>query len=130
LALLLFWGLTHWMNTNCVNSNMSKKLTYYNRLYDETITQPSRKGFLRMDKTLWTDWMHVPRLDKEPAAPIRASTAYKWWHLGRYPHLFRKVGGKLFIRTAGLFELDQKPRQRRTTNKRKQEGAGDWQGKR
>jgi hypothetical protein len=42
------------------------------------------------------NWIQVARLN-DVSAPIRTATAYKWHHLGRFPELFHRVGGKLFL---------------------------------
>jgi len=57
-------------------------------------------------------WIHVPALNKTPGSPIRTSTAYKWHHIGRFPELFRLVGGKLFLDLGRLYEMAEagKPR--------------------
>jgi len=48
----------------------------------------------------------------EAKLPIRASTLYKWSHLRRYPEIFRKLGGFLFVDTNALHKLieEGKPR--------------------
>ncbi|MCL6622875.1 MAG: hypothetical protein K6T55_12370 [Syntrophobacterales bacterium] len=48
----------------------------------------------------------------EAKLPIRASSLYKWHHLGRYPQIFRKLGGYLFVDLRELERLidAQKPR--------------------
>jgi hypothetical protein len=51
------------------------------------------------------NWIHVPQLDKTPGAPIRTSTAYKWHHVKRFPELFKRVGGKLFLDLGLLYEM-------------------------
>jgi len=51
------------------------------------------------------NWIHVARLNETPGSPIRTSTAYKWAHIRRFPEIFRRVGGKLFIDMDKLFEL-------------------------
>jgi hypothetical protein len=42
---------------------------------------------------------HLIRVSKanEANLPIRASTCYKWHSIGKYPEIFRKFGGFLFV---------------------------------
>lgn len=43
---------------------------------------------------------HLVRLcnvNKDPRIPFKASTLYKWRHLNRFPGLFLKVAGAVFI---------------------------------
>ena len=37
------------------------------------------------------------RLAKAEGLPLQKSTLYKWKHLGKYPQLFVKLGGALFV---------------------------------
>gem|GEM_PF-2089327 len=55
-----------------------------------------------MEKT--RNWIHVARLN-EVGAPIKTSTAYKWSHVKRFPELFKRVGGKLFLDLGRLYEM-------------------------
>lgn len=50
------------------------------------------------------DWIQVSKLKDVPKSerPIEASTAYKWHHIGSFPELFKRAGGKLFF-DRGLF---------------------------
>lgn len=29
--------------------------------------------------------------------PVTSSTLYKWWHIKKYPDIFVKIGGALFV---------------------------------
>jgi hypothetical protein len=40
---------------------------------------------------------NLVRLSKADFLPIMKSTLYKWKHLGKYPGLFIKLGGAVFI---------------------------------
>ncbi len=51
------------------------------------------------------EWVQVSKLDETPGSPIRTSTGYKWHHCKRFPELFRRVGGKLFLDMDKLFEM-------------------------
>jgi hypothetical protein len=37
------------------------------------------------------------RLSKADFLPLKISTLYKWKHLGKYPELFVKLGGAVFV---------------------------------
>ena len=37
------------------------------------------------------------RISKGDNLPLRKSTLYKWHHLRKYPRLFVKLGGALFV---------------------------------
>ena len=45
------------------------------------------------------------RLSKADSLPLCKSTLYKWKHLGKFPQLFVKLGGALFIDLNELEEL-------------------------
>jgi hypothetical protein len=45
------------------------------------------------------------RLSKADSLPLCKSTLYKWKHLGKFPKLFVKLGGALFIDLNELEEL-------------------------
>jgi len=53
------------------------------------------------------NWIHVARLNDTPGSPIRTSTAYKWFRLQKYPKVFKKIGGKLFIDLDELYALGE-----------------------
>ena len=40
---------------------------------------------------------NLVRVSKAISLPIARSTLYKWKHLGKFPQLFRKIGGMLFV---------------------------------
>ena len=44
--------------------------------------------------------------------PVRVSTLYKWKHLKKYPQLFIKVGGFLFVDVEALYKLFESGRQK------------------
>jgi hypothetical protein len=45
------------------------------------------------------------RLSKADSLPLRKSTLYKWKHLRKYPQLFVKLGGALFVDLNVLDEI-------------------------
>jgi hypothetical protein len=45
------------------------------------------------------------RLAKADSLPLCKSTLYKWKHLGKYPQLFVKLGGALFVDLNALEEV-------------------------
>jgi hypothetical protein len=45
------------------------------------------------------------RLSKWDGSVFKRSTLYKFKHLGKYPRLFVKIGGAVFIDTAVLSEI-------------------------
>lgn len=51
------------------------------------------------------DWVQVSKLDAMQTSPIKTSTAYKWHHIKRFPELFRRVGGKLFLDMEKLYRM-------------------------
>ncbi len=62
--------------------------------------------------------MNFIRVSKATDLPFRPSTLYKWAHLGRFPQIFSKVGGALFVdveKLESLFEdgRGKTPRPRR-----------------
>lgn len=50
------------------------------------------------------NWVQLSKLDVTPGCPIRTATAYKWVHCKRFPELFRRVGGKVFLDLDLLFK--------------------------
>lgn len=51
-------------------------------------------------------YVRVSQIKKLPfKLPFERSTLYKWHHLGRYPHLFKKLGGILLIDLEALRSL-------------------------
>jgi len=40
---------------------------------------------------------NLVRLSKADSLPLRKSTLYKWRHLGKFPQLFIKLGGAVFV---------------------------------
>lgn len=54
-------------------------------------------------------YVRVSKIKKLPfKLPLEPSTFYKWHHLGRYPHLFKKIGGILLIDLEALRSLIEK----------------------
>ena len=51
------------------------------------------------------NWVRVSDLSKTPGSPIKSATGYKWHHVGRFPEIFRRVGGKVFVDMDRLYEL-------------------------
>jgi hypothetical protein len=51
------------------------------------------------------NWVQVSKIDQTPGVPIATATAYKWNHLKRFPQLFHKIGGKLFLDLDRLYQL-------------------------
>jgi hypothetical protein len=45
------------------------------------------------------------RLSKADSLPLCKSTLYKWKHLGKFPQLFVKLGGALFVDLNALDEI-------------------------
>jgi hypothetical protein len=45
------------------------------------------------------------RLSKADSLPLCKSTLYKWKHLGKFPQLFVKLGGALFVDLNVLDEI-------------------------
>jgi hypothetical protein len=45
------------------------------------------------------------RLAKAEGLPLQKSTLYKWKHLGKYPQIFVKLGGALFVDLVALEKL-------------------------
>ncbi len=48
---------------------------------------------------------NLVRLAQADSLPLRKSTLYKWKHLGKFPQLFIKLGGALFIDLNALEEI-------------------------
>ncbi len=40
---------------------------------------------------------NLVRISEGNGLPLKKSTLYKWKHLGKYPRLFVKLGGALFV---------------------------------
>jgi hypothetical protein len=40
---------------------------------------------------------NLVRVAEGSSLPLKRSTLYKWKHLGKYPRLFVKLGGALFV---------------------------------
>lgn len=57
---------------------------------------------------------HLVRISKanEQGLPIKRSTLYKWKHIKKYPHLFIKLGGAVFVDLDKLNELLEAGRQK------------------
>ncbi|MGO8761917.1 MAG: hypothetical protein ACLP2P_08465 [Desulfobaccales bacterium] len=45
------------------------------------------------------------RISKADDLPFKKSTFYKWAHLRKYPQLFVKIGGALFVDLKALADL-------------------------
>jgi hypothetical protein len=45
------------------------------------------------------------RIAKASGLPFQKSTLYKWKHLGKYPQLFVKISGALFVDLKALADL-------------------------
>jgi hypothetical protein len=56
------------------------------------------------------------RLAKADALPLCKSTLYKWKHLGKFPQLFVKLGGALFVDLNVLDEIIEAGRLRARKN--------------
>jgi hypothetical protein len=50
--------------------------------------------------------IRVNKIDKSNS-PFARATYYKWFHLGKYPEIFRKFGGSLFVNLTELEKLIQ-----------------------
>jgi hypothetical protein len=48
---------------------------------------------------------NLVRLAHADSLPLRKSTLYKWKHLGKFPQLFVKLGGALFIDLNALDDI-------------------------
>lgn len=55
---------------------------------------------------------HLIRVAKAEKLPFAKSTLYKMHHLGRYPRLFVKLGGALFVDLNVLNEIIEEGRGR------------------
>jgi hypothetical protein len=56
------------------------------------------------------------RLAKADSLPLSKSTLYKWKHLGKFPQLFVKLGGALFVDLNVLDEIIEAGRLRARQN--------------
>jgi hypothetical protein len=56
--------------------------------------------------------VRLSKINKTPNFPIRSATAYKWHHVKRFPGLFIKLGGAIFIDVDKLDELLEQGRDR------------------
>jgi hypothetical protein len=65
--------------------------------------------------------VRVSHVNKVSGFPFSSATLFKWRHLGRYPGLFVKFGGALFVDLTALEKLIEdnrlsaKPRPRKDT---------------
>jgi hypothetical protein len=41
--------------------------------------------------------LRVSKVDQTPDFPLRASTLYKWHHVRKYPELFVRLGGAVYV---------------------------------
>jgi hypothetical protein len=48
---------------------------------------------------------HLCRIAKADDLPFKKSTFYKWAHLKKYPQIFVKIGGALFVDLKALADL-------------------------
>jgi hypothetical protein len=55
--------------------------------------------------------VRISKVNSIPNSPFRASTLYKWSHLKKYPGLFVKVGGALFVDLHVLNQIIERGRQ-------------------
>ncbi len=60
---------------------------------------------------------NLVRLSKADNLPLRKSTLYKWKHLHKFPELFVKLGGALFVDLKALDELIEAGRLSRKARK-------------
>ncbi|MCD6475550.1 MAG: hypothetical protein J7K85_04700 [Anaerolineaceae bacterium] len=51
------------------------------------------------------------RVSKAKDLPLTKSTLYKWKHLKKYPEIFVKIGGALFVDTEALQKVIEEGRQ-------------------
>jgi hypothetical protein len=42
-------------------------------------------------------WIPVSKLNHMDNPPVRSATAHKWHSAGRFPEIFKKVGGRLWL---------------------------------
>ena len=56
---------------------------------------------------------NLVRVSKADNLPFKKQTFYKWFHLGKYPEIFVKFGGSLFVDLDRLSEAIDKSRPRR-----------------
>lgn len=49
--------------------------------------------------------VQLSKINETPGIPIKASTAYKWRTLKKYPQMFTVFGGKVFIDTRVLEQI-------------------------
>jgi hypothetical protein len=48
---------------------------------------------------------NLVRVSKAEGLPFKQQTFYKWFHLGKYPEIFVKFGGGLFVDLDRLDEV-------------------------
>jgi hypothetical protein len=59
----------------------------------------------------WEDFMqNLVRVSKAEGLPFKPQTFYKWFHLGKYPEIFVKFGGALFVDVERLAQVIDKSR--------------------
>jgi hypothetical protein len=56
---------------------------------------------------------NLVRVSKAEGLPFKPQTFYKWFHLGKFPELFVKFSGALFVDLDRLSELIEKSRPQR-----------------
>jgi len=64
------------------------------------------------------------RLAKADSLPLRKSTLYKWKHLGKFPRLFVKLGGALFVDLNVLDEIIEAGRLKSKSRRADYHGQG------
>lgn len=56
---------------------------------------------------------NLVRVSKADNLPFKKQTFYKWFHLGKYPEIFVKFGGSLFVDVDRLSEAIDRSRPQR-----------------
>jgi hypothetical protein len=57
-------------------------------------------------------WRNLVRLSKTNDLPFARSTFYKWHCLNKYPNLFVKIAGSLFVDLAALDRIVEEGRKK------------------
>ncbi len=52
----------------------------------------------------------ISKISHEDNVPVKQQTLYKWWHIKKYPTIFVKLGGALFVDLGALEALVEKNR--------------------
>jgi hypothetical protein len=61
------------------------------------------------------DIPNLIRISDATDLPLKRSTFYKWYHMGKYPELFVKIGGALFLNKSQFARLVNKEPPIKTT---------------